>query len=31
VEFNQDYLNAVAQDVESGDHEDPTVKAAIKQ
>jgi hypothetical protein len=31
VQFNQDYLNAVAQDVEADDHEDPTVKAAIKQ
>ena len=31
AQFNQDYLNAVAQDVESDDHEDPTVKAAIKQ
>ena len=31
VEFNQDYLNAVAQDIESEDHDDPDVKAAIKQ
>jgi hypothetical protein len=31
VTFNQDYLNAVAQDVESEDHDDPAVKAAIKQ
>jgi len=31
VEFNQDYLNAVAQDTESDDHEDPTIRAAIKQ
>jgi hypothetical protein len=31
VEFNQDYLNAVAQDIESEDHDDPGVKAAIKQ
>jgi hypothetical protein len=31
VEFNQDYLNAVAQDIESEEHDDPGVKAAIKQ
>jgi len=31
VAFNQDYLNAVAQDIETEDHEDPAVKAAIKQ
>jgi hypothetical protein len=31
VEFNQDYLNAVAQDVESDDHDDPNIKSAIKQ
>ena len=31
VEFNQDYLNTVAQDIESEDHDDPGVKAAIKQ
>lgn len=31
VEFNQDYLNAVAQDVESDDHDNPGIKAAIKQ
>ena len=31
VEFNQNYLNAVAQDIEPEDHEDPEVKAAIKQ
>jgi hypothetical protein len=31
VEFNQDYLNAVAQDVESEDHDNPGIKAAIKQ
>ena len=31
VEFNQDYLNAVAQDIESEDHDNPGVKAAIKQ
>jgi hypothetical protein len=31
VEFNQDYLNAVAQDVEPEDHENPGIKAAIKQ
>jgi hypothetical protein len=31
VEFNQDYLNAVAQDVEPEDHDDPSIKAAIKQ
>jgi hypothetical protein len=31
VEFDQDYLNAVAQDIESEDHDDPGVKVAIKQ
>jgi hypothetical protein len=31
VEFNQDYLNAVAQDVEPEDHDNPGIKAAIKQ
>ena len=31
VQFNQDYLNAVAQDVEADDHEDPAIKAAIKR
>ena len=31
VEFNQDYLNAVAQDVEQEDHDNPGIKAAIKQ
>ena len=31
VVFNQDYLNAVAQDIETEDHDNPGVKAAIKQ
>jgi len=31
VEFNQDYLNAVAQDIEQEDHDNPGIKAAIKQ
>jgi len=31
IEFNQDYLNAVAQDIESEDHDNPGIKAAIKQ
>ena len=31
VVFNQDYLNAVAQDIEPEDHDNPGVKAAIKQ
>jgi len=31
VEFNQDYLNAVAQDIESEEHDNPSIKAAIKQ
>jgi hypothetical protein len=31
VVFDQDYLNAVAQDVEPEDHENPGIKAAIKQ
>jgi hypothetical protein len=31
IEFNQDYLDAVAQDVESEDHDNPGIKAAIKQ
>ena len=31
VEFNQDYLNTVAQDIESEDHDNPGIKAAIKQ
>jgi hypothetical protein len=31
VEFNQDYLNAVAQEVEPEDHDNPGIKAAIKQ
>jgi hypothetical protein len=31
VEFNQDYLNAVAQDVEPEDHDNPGIKVAIKQ
>ena len=31
VEFNQDYLNAVAQDIEPEDTDDVGIKAAIKQ
>ena len=31
VEFNPEYLNAVAQDIESEDHDTPGIKAAIKQ
>jgi hypothetical protein len=31
VEFNQDYLNAVAQDIDPEDHDNPAVKAAIKR
>jgi hypothetical protein len=31
VEFNQDYLNAVAQDDDNDDHEDPRIRAAVKQ
>jgi hypothetical protein len=31
VEFNQEYLDAVAEDTESDDHEDPRIRAAIKQ
>ena len=31
VEFNQDYLNAVTQDVDPEDHDNPGIKAAIKQ
>jgi len=31
VEFNQDYLDAVAQDIEQEDHDNPGIKAAIKQ
>jgi hypothetical protein len=31
VEFNQDYLNAVAQDIEPEDHDNPSIKSAIKQ
>ena len=31
VVFNPEYLDAVAEDVEQEDHEDPAVKAAIKQ
>ena len=31
VEFNQDYLDAVAEDIESDDHDTPSTKAAIKQ
>ena len=31
VEFNQDYLDAVAQEIEPEEHDDPDVKAAIKQ
>jgi hypothetical protein len=31
VEFNQDYLDAVAQDIEPEDHDNPGIKAAIKQ
>ena len=31
VEFNQDYLDTVAQDIEPEDHDNPGVKAAIKQ
>jgi hypothetical protein len=31
VQFNQDYLNAVAQDIEPEDHDDPAIKSAIKQ
>jgi hypothetical protein len=29
--FNQNYLNAVAQNVEHDDHDNPNIKAAIKQ
>jgi hypothetical protein len=31
VEFNQDYLDAVAQDVEPEEHDDPSIKAAVRQ
>jgi hypothetical protein len=31
VEFNQDYLDAVAQDIEPEDYNNPSIKAAIKQ
>jgi hypothetical protein len=31
IKFDQDYLDAVAQDIEPEDHDDPDVKAAIKQ
>jgi hypothetical protein len=31
VEFNQDYLDAVAQEIEPEEHDNPDVKAAIKQ
>jgi hypothetical protein len=31
VEFNQDYLDAVAQDIDPEDHDNPGIKAAIKQ
>ena len=31
VEFDQDYLDAVAQDIESEEHDDPSIKAAIRQ
>ena len=31
VEFNQDYLDAVAQDIAQEEHDDPDIKAAIKQ
>jgi len=31
VEFDQEYLNAVAQEIEQEEHEDPQIKAAIKQ
>jgi len=31
VEFNQDYLDALAQDIETEDHDNPDIKAAIKQ
>lgn len=31
VEFNQDYLDKLAQEIESEEHDDPGVKAAIKQ
>lgn len=31
VEFSQDYLNAVAQDIELEDHDNPGIKTAIKQ
>jgi hypothetical protein len=31
VEFNQDYLDTLAQEIEPEEHDDPGVKAAIKQ
>lgn len=31
VEFNQDYLDALAQEIEPEEHDNPDVKAAIKQ
>ena len=31
VQFNQDYLNAVAQDVEPDEPDDPNIRAAIKR
>jgi hypothetical protein len=31
VEFNQDYLDALAQDIAQENHDDPDIKAAIKQ
>lgn len=31
VVFDKDYLHAVAQDVESDEHDDPNIKAAIKR
>ena len=31
VEFNQDYLNAVAYDIENEEHDDPSTKAVVRQ
>jgi hypothetical protein len=31
VEFNPEYLDALAEDAESDDHEDPKIRAAVKQ
>ena len=31
VEFNPEYMDVVTQDIEQDDHEDPAIKAAIKQ